>query len=164
MMHALEQVMADDTDTVRFTVGRFEVAPGSPNTVPSRAFFTIDFRHPEQDVIHRLTDQIEPVCRAQARGCEVIVTRLSNVAPTRFDPAMIQTVRQHATRLGLPHMDILSGAGHDAMYMASVCPSGMIFIPCTQGISHNETENTRPEEVAAGARVLAACVVDLANR
>ena len=164
MIHALEEVMVDDTDTVRFTIGRFEVAPGSPNTVPSRAFFTIDFRHPEQDVIHRLTDQIEPVCRANARGCEVIVTRLSNVAPTRFDPAMIQTVQQHASGLGLPHLDMLSGAGHDAMYMATVCPSGMIFIPCTKGISHNETENTRPEEVAAGTRVLAACLVDLANR
>jgi len=164
MIHALEATMADETDTVRFTVGRFDVAPGSPNTVPSRAFFTIDFRHPEQEVINRLTGQIEPVCRAHARGCDVIVTRLSDVAPTPFDRAIIQTVRQHAGRLGLQHMDILSGAGHDAMYMATVCPSGMIFIPCTKGISHNETENTRPEDVAAGARVLAECMVDLANR
>jgi len=61
-------------------------------------------------------------------------------------------------------MDILSGAGHDAMYMASVCPSGMIFIPCTKGVSHNETENARPADVVAGTRVLAACVMDLANR
>ena len=163
MVHALEEVMADETDTVRFTVGRFEVAPGSPNTVPSRVFFTIDFRHPEPAVINHLTSQIDPVCRAHARGCEVIVSRLSNVAPTPFDPAIIQTVRHHAARLGLTHMDILSGAGHDAMYMATVCPSGMIFIPCAKGISHNETESTRPEEVAAGARVLAECVVDLAN-
>lgn len=164
MIHALEEVMADETDTVRCTIGRFEVAPGSPNTVPSRAFFTIDFRHPEQAVINHLTGQIEPVCRAHARGCEVSVTRLSNVAPTPFDPAIIQTVRQHTARLGLTSMDILSGAGHDAMYMATVCPSGMLFIPCTKGISHNETENTRPEDVAAGTRVLAECVVDLANR
>ena len=114
--------------------------------------------------MNHLTGQIEPVCRARARGCEVIVTQLTNVAPTRFDPVIIHTVRQHASQLGLQHLDILSGAGHDAMYMASVCPSGMIFIPCTKGVSHNEAENARPEDVVAGARMLAACVVDLANR
>jgi len=101
MIHALEEVMADDTDTVRFTVGRLEVAPGSPNTVPGRVSFTIDFRHPVQDVINHLTDQIEPVCHAHARGCEVIVAQLTNVAPTRFDPVIIHTVRQHAAQLGL---------------------------------------------------------------
>jgi beta-ureidopropionase / N-carbamoyl-L-amino-acid hydrolase len=164
MIHALEDVMADNTDTVRFTVGRFDVFPGSPNTVPGRALFSIDFRHPESATIARLTSQIEPVCRAHARGCQVVVTRLSNVAPTHFGAAMVDLIRKHAARLGFPHMDILSGAGHDAMYLHTVCPTGMIFVPCEKGVSHNETENARPADLAAGARVLVECLVELANR
>jgi N-carbamoyl-L-amino-acid hydrolase len=164
MVGALEVAMADDTDTVRFTVGRFEVAPVSPNTVPGRVFFTIDFRHPEQDVIDRLTSQIEPVCRTHARGCQVKVTQISKVSPTHFGPAIVHTVRQHATRLGFRHMDVFSGAGHDPMYMATICPTGMIFVSCEKGVSHNEAENARPEDLAAGTQVLAECLVDLANR
>jgi N-carbamoyl-L-amino-acid hydrolase len=142
----------------------FEVTPGSPNTVPSRVFFTIDFRHPEPQIIDRLTSQIEPVCQAQARGCQVTVTPISNVPPTHFGPAMVNTVRHHATRLGFGHLDLFAGAGHDAMHMASVCPSGMIFVPCERGVSHNEAENARPPDLATGAQVLAACLVDLGNR
>jgi N-carbamoyl-L-amino-acid hydrolase len=60
-------------------------------------------------------------------------------------------------------MRILSGAGHDAMHLAKICPTGMIFVPCEKGISHNETENATPSDLAAGARVLAATLVELAN-
>lgn len=164
MVGALEDLMADDTDTVRFTIGRFEVMPGSPNTVPSRVLFTIDLRHPMQDTIDRLTGQIEPVCQAHARGCEVIVTRISKASPVHFGPDMVNTLRQQAANLALPHMDIFSGAGHDAMHMAAVCPTGMLFVPCEKGISHNEIENARPSDLAAGAQVLASCVLELANR
>ena len=161
---ALEAVMADDTDTVRFTVGRFEVFPGSPNTVPGRVFFAIDFRHPEQATIDRLTAQIEPTCQAHARGCQVVVTRISRVSPVHFGAEMADALRQHAAHLGLPHMDIFSGAGHDAMHLASVCPTGMLFVPCEKGISHNEVENARPADLAAGAQVLASCLLERANR
>jgi N-carbamoyl-L-amino-acid hydrolase len=164
MVGALEVVMADDTDTVRFTVGRFEVFPGSPNTVPGRVFFTIDFRHPVQETIDRLTAQIEPVCQAHARGCQVIVTQISRVSPVHFGSEMVDTLRRHAANLQLPHMDIFSGAGHDAMHLASVCPTGMLFVPCEKGISHNEVENARPADLAAGAQVLASCLLERANR
>ena len=164
MVGALEAVMADDTDTVRFTVGRFEVFPGSPNTVPGRVFFTIDFRHPEQETIDRLTAQIEPTCQAHARGCQVVITRISRVSPVHFGAEMVDTLRQQAAKLGLPHMDIFSGAGHDAMHLASVCPTGMLFVPCEKGISHNEVENARPADLAAGAQVLASCLFERANR
>lgn len=164
MVGALDEAMADDTDTVRFTVGRFEVAPGSPNTVPGRVHFTIDFRHPVQETINRLTAQIEPICQAHARGCRVTVTQVSQVSPVHFSADMVATVRQQAANLGLPHMDLFSGAGHDAMHLAAVCPTGMLFVPCEKGISHNEVENARPADLAAGAQVLAACLVELANR
>ncbi|ETX02380.1 M20 family metallo-hydrolase [Candidatus Entotheonella palauensis] len=164
MVGALEEVMADDTDTVRFTVGRFEVSPGSPNTVPGRVFFTIDFRHPIQETIDRLTARIEPVCRAHARGCQVVVTQISATSPVHFGTNTIDAIRQQAANLGLPHMDLFSGAGHDAGHLASVCPAGMVFVPCEKGISHNEVENARPADLAAGAQVLASFLLERANR
>lgn len=164
MVSALEAAMADDTDIMRFTVGRFEMAPGSPNTVPGRVFFTIDFRHPIQETIDRLTAQIEPVCRRHARGCQVRVTQVSQVSPVHFSADRIGTVRQQAANLGLPHMDLFSSAGHDAMHLAAVCPTGMLFVPCEKGISHNEVENARPSDLAAGTQVLTSCLVELANR
>ncbi|MCG8693105.1 MAG: M20 family metallo-hydrolase [Minwuiales bacterium] len=164
MVAALQEAMADPTDTVRFTVGRFEVGPGSPNTVPGQVLFTIDFRHPDKATIERLTERIEPICRANAHGCAVTVSLNSDTPPVAFPQGAIDTVRRHADGLGLGHMDMPSGAGHDAMHIAKLCPTGMIFVPCERGISHNPAENARPEDLAAGARVLAAALVDLANR
>jgi N-carbamoyl-L-amino-acid hydrolase len=161
---ALEEAFRDPTDTVRYTVGRFEVYPGSPNTVPGRVFFTIDFRHPDRTTLTALTDKIESIAKSHARGCEVKVTRISDVSPTPFDPAVIGLVRDSAESLGLPSMEMISGAGHDAMHIAHLCPTGMVFVPCARGISHNEVESATPADLAAGARVLAATLVELANR
>jgi len=161
---ALEALMADETDTVRFTVGRFEVFPGSPNTVPGRVFFTIDFRHPDLATIDRLAGQVERVAKANARGCEVEVTRTRKVDPTHFDPTMVALVSEQAKALGIAAMEIFSGAGHDAQYMAQVCPTAMIFVPCEGGVSHNEAESATPEDLAQGTRVLAACLAALAAR
>lgn len=164
MVAALEPVMHDPSDTVRFTIGRFEVYPGSPSTVPSRVHFIIDLRHPEPPVIKRLGDAIAGICAANARGCEVKVTSVAYVQPTIFPAQIVDLVRSKAAALGLPHMDIPSGAGHDAMHVAKLCPAGMIFVPCLRGISHNETESATSSDLAAGAKVLADALVALANR
>ena len=164
MVGAMERAMADETDVVRFTVGRFEVEPGAPSTVPGHVLFTIDLRHPDTATIERLSDGIDVACRANARGCDFTVIRTIDAPPTAFDPATIELVRRHADELDLAHMTMPSGAGHDAMHMARLCPTGMIFVPCEKGISHNEAENAKPADLAAGARVLAACLVELANR
>ena len=164
MVTALEELMADESDTVRFTVGRFECHPGSPATVPSRALFTIDFRHPDPAVIARIRPNIEPVCEANARGCAVSVRPTIDNAPLQFDPALIDMVERYAETLGHPVMRMPSGAGHDAGHINHLCPTGMIFVPCERGVSHNEAENATPADLAAGARTLAACLVDLANQ
>ena len=164
MVHALEGLMADETDTVRFTVGRFECHPGSPATVPSRVLFTIDFRHPDPVVIERIRLNIEPVCQARARGCAVSIRPTIESAPLQFDPALIDMVERYAETLGNPVMRMPSGAGHDAGHINHLCPTGMIFVPCERGLSHNEAENATPADLAAGARTLAACLVDLANQ
>ena len=164
MVSALENLMADETDTVRFTVGRFEVSPGSPNTVPGNALFSIDLRHPEARVLDKLMAEIEPVCRANARGCDVSVRRPMNTPPVVFDTGMVDIVRRQAEMLGIPAMDMPSGAGHDAGYMSRVAPTGMIFVPCAKGLSHNEAESATAADIAAGASTLAACLVEMANK
>jgi N-carbamoyl-L-amino-acid hydrolase len=164
MVTALQELLYDAADTVRFTVGRFEVTPNSPNTVPSRVLFTIDLRHPDATVLSRLGDQIDPVCRAQAHGCGVIVTETLHSLPVQFDPAIRDVLRDAAARQALTHMDMVSGATHDAKYMADLYPSGMLFVPCQGGISHNESEYATPSDLAAGTRLLAAALLELASR
>ena len=164
MVSALEGLMADESDTVRFTVGRFECHPGSPATVPGGAFFTIDFRHPDPDLIARISAQIAPTCEAHARGCTVTVRPIMEIPPLVFDPTLIDMVEGYAARLGHPVMRMPSGAGHDAGHINHLCRSGMIFVPCERGVSHNEAENATPADLAAGARTLTACLVDLANQ
>lgn len=161
MVRALRDLMLDPTDTVRFTVGRFEVHPNSPNTVPGRVLFTVDFRHPEREVLARLGDEVADVCRAHAGGCGVDVVETLNSPPTAFDQRLGELIEAAAERQGLSHMRIVSGATHDAKHMAGLCPTGMIFVPCERGISHNEAERASAADLAAGARVLAEVMLRL---
>jgi N-carbamoyl-L-amino-acid hydrolase len=164
MVQALQELMEDPTDTVRFTIGRFEVMPGSPNTVPGKVLFTIDFRHPEDEVIARLGDEVEPICKALAGPCEVTVKETSRHPSTWFDREIVDLVAKATDELGLPKMELFSGAGHDARCLQPLCPTGMIFVPCAKGISHNEAEDASPSDLAAGARVLASVLRELADR
>jgi N-carbamoyl-L-amino-acid hydrolase len=166
MVVALETLMADPSDTVRYTVGRFEIYPGSPSTVPSKVHFLIDLRHPDPDTLRRLGDGIRPICEAEAarRGCTVTVTEYTTVAPVPFGAETVGRVREATAALGYRHVDMISGAGHDAMHVAKVAPAGMIFVPCWKGVSHNETEDATPRDLANGARVLADTLAALANR
>lgn len=163
IINALNAFMQDPEDIVRFTIGRFEVAPGSPNTVPGQVVFTIDLRHPDATTLTRLGSGIEGIAKAEAGRCGVSVEQVSEVAPVHFDTRVIAAVREEADALGLANMEMISGAGHDAMHVAAKAPAGMIFIPCLKGISHNEAEWASPEQCAAGARVLAATLLRLAN-
>lgn len=164
MVQALQELMEDPTDTVRFTIGRFEVMPGSPNTVPGKVLFTIDFRHPEDEVIARLGDQVEPICKALAGPCGVTVTETSRHPSTWFDRKIVDMVARATDALELPKMELFSGAGHDARCMQPLCPTGMIFVPCAGGVSHNEAEDASPSDLAAGARVLASVLRELADK
>ena len=161
---AMYEATTDANDTLRFTIGRVEVSPGSPNTVPGKAVFTIDMRHPLDAVLVEHEARLKAIVAARAAPCPAAIERVTNVAPTDFDPAVIDLVRAKTQRLGLSHMDMPSGAGHDAMHIAKLCPAGMIFVPCERGISHNEIENATPADLAAGTRVLVEVLEDLANR
>ena len=161
---ALYDATNDKDDTLRFTIGRVDVSPGSPNTVPGKVSFTIDMRHPDDAVLKEREQVIEKLVVEKSKPCSASFERVTNVPPTNFDKGVIDLVRDAATGLKLANMDMPSGAGHDAMHIATLCPAGMIFVPCERGISHNETENASPSDLAAGTRVLVEVLEKLANR
>src|SRR5205807_1900938 len=127
------------------------------------AMFTIDFRHPDEAVLTRLGDQVAGICQANAKKCAVTVIETSRSRPVPFTSNLPDFIERAASSLEYRRMRILSGAGHDAMHLAKVCPTGMIFVPCENGVSHSEIENATPSDLAAGTRVLAAALVELAN-
>ena len=164
IIHALHELTRDATDTVRFTVGRMLVTPNSPNSVASHVLFSVDVRHPDPATIERLGNAVEPVAIQAAAPCAIKVTPTLHDDPCVFDPGVVAAIERAAVELKLPSMRLTSGASHDAMYMARVCPTAMIFVPCEKGVSHNEAENAKPADLAAGARVLTAALLDLANK
>ncbi|HUN47914.1 MAG TPA: Zn-dependent hydrolase [Stellaceae bacterium] len=147
------------------TVGFAQVSPNSRNTIPGRVFFTVDFRHPEDATLTAMDRELRAACAeiAKAIGLEVEVKEFWYFPPTPFDKACVASVRSATEALGYPHMDIISGAGHDAVYMARVAPTAMIFVPCVGGISHNEIEDAKPEDLAMGCAVLLNAVLEHAN-
>lgn len=161
MVQALACVMHDDADLVRFTIGRFNVIPNAPSVVASRVSFSIDLRHPDSAQLRRLSALIEPACETHAVPCAVSVTCLSAVDSLQFPESMRARIRFVADRLGVRHRDLLSAAGHDARYLHPLCPSAMIFVPCRGGITHNESEYARPDDLTTGARVLADVLAEL---
>ncbi|MCB2103031.1 MAG: M20 family metallo-hydrolase [Rhodobacterales bacterium] len=163
MVDALHQVFDNGDDRVRFTVGRFDVDPGSPNTIAGGVDFTIDFRHPESAVIHALSVRVAPTCQGHAGPCGVSVRELRDVPPVSFDLDVIRLIDDMAAGLGYRYRRMNSGAGHDAEHLAHVCPTGMVFVPCRGGRSHTVTEDARPEDLAAGTAVLAASLTALSE-
>ncbi len=147
------------------TVGFAQVSPNSRNTIPGRVFFTVDFRHPDNDTLTVMDKELRAACGeiAKAIGLELDLKEFWYFPPTPFDTACVESVRGATQALGYPHMDIISGAGHDAVYMARVAPTAMIFVPCVGGISHNEIEDAKPEDLAMGCAVLLNAVLERAN-
>ena len=164
IINALTELTHDPQDVTRFTVGRMLVTPNSPNSVASHVLFSVDIRHPDPQTIARLGAAVEPLAHKAAKFCAVKVTSTLHDDPCVFDVDVAGAVETAAQALDLPHMRLSSGASHDAMYMARICPTAMIFVPCEKGISHNEAENATPGDLAAGARVLTAALIELANR
>ncbi|MBE9606491.1 M20 family metallo-hydrolase [Acetobacteraceae bacterium H6797] len=163
-INALNDLMADPTDVLRFTVGRIEVHPNTSNSVADKVRFTIDFRHPDKEVLILNGDAIENTIRTAVKNCDVKVTERFHALPVEFDPIVQNAVSKAASEQGLKQIDLPSGAFHDAQFVVPVCPTGMLFVPCFKGISHNPAEYSKPEELAKGVRVLAQALADLANQ
>jgi len=148
------------------TVGLLEVKPGSPNVVPGEVYFTIDMRDPDPAVLDRMENEVTEAAN-KLRGELGIAIAIKNIwaqPPTQFNADCIAAVREAARVSGFSTRDMISGAGHDAAYVARVAPTSMIFVPCKDGISHNEAEYSSKEQCAAGAQVLLQAVLDYDRR
>jgi N-carbamoyl-L-amino-acid hydrolase len=143
------------------TVGSMRVKPNSPNVVPGEVFLTVDLRHPESAMLDAMERELEAALAEAAapQGLAVASTKIWDQPPVAFDPDCIAAVRGAAEAAGYKMRDMVSGAGHDAAYIARVAPTSMIFVPCRGGISHNEAEFTSQEQCAAGAQVLLGAVL-----
>ena len=156
MVEAINEIALGHAPLAVATVGLAVVKPNSRNVVPGSVFFTVDIRHPDDKVLSQMDRELRKTVDAIAGKSGVAAKLVNNwnAASMEFNPECIDHVRSAAGALGYRHRDIISGAGHDAIYIAGVAPTGMIFVPCENGISHNELENTRPEYLTAGANVL----------
>jgi len=162
----VDRMMRARGEDGRGTVGQLHVVPNSRNVVPGEVRFSVEFRHPDGAEVDRLAAQFPREAGFIARDCRVALDlrELFRIPAQPFDPACVDLVRQAAARLGFSAREIVSGAGHDAVYVARHVPAAMIFTPCKDGLSHNEAESIEHGEAAAGCQVLFDAVVARATR
>ncbi len=149
----------------RGTVGFVQVHPNSRNVIPGRVKFSIDLRNVDDERLDAMDAAIRGFVAETAAqsGLQIDIEQVSYYPPCHFEEGCVSAVRAAAARLGCSHMDVVSGAGHDAVYMARLAPAGMIFVPCKDGISHNEIEDAKPEHITAGANVLLHAMLERAG-
>ncbi|MFG6160612.1 Zn-dependent hydrolase [Halomonas sp. 1390] len=149
----------------RGTVGSMKLHPGSRNVIPGEVAMSIDLRHldPEalDEMVAELGSAVEEI--STRHGLVAELTPTADFAPESFDPHCVRAVRNAAQQLNCAHMDIVSGAGHDAIFLGRVAPAAMIFVPCENGISHNEIENATPEDLHSGCNVLLHAMLEFAQ-
>jgi N-carbamoyl-L-amino-acid hydrolase len=164
MVGAIDRI-GRETPAAVTTVGMVRVAPNSRNVIPGEVFFTVDARHPDAAALEIMDAAIRDVCAAIAAQAdlELSISDVTDTAPVVFDTQCVDAVRRAAEQAGYAHRDIVSGAGHDACFISAVAPTAMIFVPCKDGVSHNETESATPEDLTAGCNVLLRVVMDAAE-
>ncbi len=168
LLPALQRIyaLADDyAPHGRITVGDFTADPGVINTVPGRLTIKLDLRHPDATVLTAMDSAVRTIVQEETtdNGVEGQVNEIWYSPPVSFAPECIAAVKQAVAVTGAQAMNIVSGAGHDAVYLSKAGPTSMIFVPCENGLSHNELENASREDLAAGANVLLHAVLEMAN-
>lgn len=149
----------------RGTVGMVQVFPNSRNVIPGRVKFSIDLRNSTDALVDQMADEVKAFAAklSAETGLEVKIEPSSSYSAIRFHKDCVDAVGRAAEKLGYSNMPAVSGAGHDAVYMAQLAPAGMIFIPCKDGISHNEIEDAKPEHITAGCNVLLHAMLERAT-
>ena len=160
----VNRVARDYPDNARATVGHLRVSPNSRNVIPGMVNMTMDVRNARDETLAAMTKDLRASARMIAVECGVIIQirEVLHFAASKFDPLLVQGVRDAAAALGLSWRDIVSGAAHDAVYINRIAPTAMIFVPCEGGLSHNELENAKAEHLEAGANVLINVMVNAA--
>lgn len=165
IIQLVNQIGLDNAPVACSTVGMINSYPNSRNVIPGHVFLTVDLRHPDNDVLASmdaaLRDGITTIC--EEIGLEQELEQIFSYAPIHFDESCVSAVRDATNDCGFSSRDMVSGAGHDACYLAAVAPTSMIFIPCIDGISHNEIEDVKPEWITAGADVLLRAILEKAG-
>ncbi len=149
----------------RGTVGMVQVFPNSRNVIPGQVKFSIDLRNVNDELLNTMHEEMLAFIKKtqQDSGLSIAIERVSYYPPCPFHPDCVNAVRAATAKLGYSTMDVVSGAGHDAIYAARVAPSGMIFVPCKDGISHNEIEDAQPAHLEAGCNVLLHAMLERAG-
>lgn len=162
-IHGLHETLMVADPAARFTVGRLSVAPGAVNAIPGVVTFSVDIRHPEPQGLDALEEAVIVRVRADAaaRGCAAHVRRGFDMPPGQLDEGLVAAVEAAAADLGLGARRMISGAFHDALFVARVAPAAMVFVPSRDGLSHNEDEFTEPAHCVAGAQVMLRVVESL---
>ncbi len=165
IIEAVHRIAMDHQPDAVGAVGQANVYPNSRNVIPGKAVFTIDFRSPDLDKLNAMRARLEAEAPAIATelGLGIEIEPVGHFDPVTFDPGLVSTIRNAAERLGYSHMDLVSGAGHDACWINRVAPTAMIMCPCVDGLSHNEAEEISPEWATAGADVLLHAVLETAE-
>ena len=156
MITTLNRIARELDEFARLTIGRVDVEPNSGATIPGKVTFVVDFRHPDLATLERyerdLRDSLATIASRHALTLDI--QQPINKQPVDFAGDLVDTIRAAVRDCGYSSMDILSGAGHDAMNVARVAPTAMIFVPCKDGLSHNEAESATAHDLAAGAHTL----------
>ena len=149
----------------RGTVGMVQVFPNSRNVIPGRVKFSIDLRNATDALVDEMAGEVKAYAArlSQESGLSIGIDMVSSYSAIGFHAACIDAVARAAHKLGYSNMPVVSGAGHDAVYMAGLAPAGMIFIPCKDGISHNEIEDAQPAHITAGCNVLLHAMLERAG-
>ncbi|MCC6912991.1 MAG: Zn-dependent hydrolase [Rhodospirillaceae bacterium] len=147
------------------TVGVIEGFPNSINVIPGRVKFTVDLRNPDGDVLTDMGREMREVSGKIAKdlGLTLEIKEIWVNPPVKFAPELVKSVQTAVDKLGYSNRRIISGAGHDSVNISKVAPTAMIFVPCKDGISHNEIEDAKKEDIAAGCDVLLHALVEHAN-
>jgi N-carbamoyl-L-amino-acid hydrolase len=166
---AVERINAIALEHAPFAVGSvglMEVRPNSRNVIPGEVFFAVDFRHPENSVLEAMEQKLYASLEEIAGeiGLTLEHKKVWDSPPVKFDADCVEAVRKGAEQGGFVARDIISGAGHDAAYIARIAPTTMIFVPCEGGLSHNEAESTSFDECAAGTQVVLNAVLEYDKR
>jgi N-carbamoyl-L-amino-acid hydrolase len=166
MIDRIDAIAREHAPDAVGSVGLIENRPNSRNVIPGEVFFTVDFRHPDDHVLDTIEAKFRTALAEILSPLNLSYTeaRIWDSPAVKFAPELIECVRIGAQKAGLPARDMISGAGHDAAYIARIAPTTMIFVPCAGGISHNEAESTSFDECAAGAQVLLNAVLEFDRR
>ncbi|WP_224484109.1 Zn-dependent hydrolase [Robertkochia aurantiaca] len=162
---AIYQLGAAHGEEARVTIGKLHAEPGVVNTVPGNLDLTIDLRHPSGEKLKQMQEGLNKIISDLERdtGLDFGLQQIWKADPVHFDSGCIEAVRQAVVELKLDAKEMVSGAGHDAVYVANKVPTSMIFIPCKDGLSHNEAEHADKEHIIAGADVLLHAVLKMAE-